>query len=103
MPPGAEPIFADYVSEGWRYVAIKLAEGSEGRLKPLRVAFPSDRLVYPMRLTQLGSQPVNVTLYTLASGEREAEGLQRQWRGRISELDPQPPAELRELLPAGGI
>jgi hypothetical protein len=101
-PAGAAPIFGAYVREGWRYVAIKLAPGAEGRLKPLRVSFPTTRLVYPMRLTQLGHDPVNVTLYTLAHGERRAAGLTRAWRGPVSALRPSPPPELRSLLPASG-
>ena len=55
LPDGAEPILADYVDRGWRFVAIRLAQGEEGRLKPLDVSFATDAPVYPMRLEQLAS------------------------------------------------
>jgi hypothetical protein len=101
LPAGAAPILADYVRAGWRYVAIRLAPGSAGRLRPLRIAFPSRRAVYPMRLTQLGSEPVNLTLYVLASGRRATPGLSTAWKGRVSELPERPPPELRRLIPEG--
>ena len=101
LPPGAEPILADYVARGWRYVAIRLAPRSEGRLKPLRVGFITDEPVYPMRLAQLGTEPLTLTLYTLADGPREVDGLETRWSGAVSELDPSPPPELAELFSQG--
>ena len=78
LPDGAEPILRDYVDEGWRYVAIQLAPGSSGTLKPLSVSFDTDDPVYPMRLSQLGANPVDLTLYTLADGRRTVDGLERE-------------------------
>jgi hypothetical protein len=100
LPEGAERILSGYVEEGWRYVAIRLAPGSDGRLKPLRISFPAEQIVYPMRLTQLGSDPVNLTLYVLADGRRSVERLHVRYDGPVSELDPPVPAELRGLLAA---
>lgn len=43
-----------YVSEGWYYLAIRLttdAENLSGSLQPLDLTFPSDQLIYPMRLS----------------------------------------------------
>lgn len=101
LPAGAEPILADYINEGWSFVAIRLAPEAEGRLKPLRVAFATDEIVYPMRLAQLGTEPVNLTLYTLADGERQVDGLTTVFAAPVAELEPAPPAELAELF-AGG-
>jgi hypothetical protein len=101
LPPGAEPILADYVEEGWRYVAIRLAPRSDGRIKPLRVGFITDEPVYPMRLAQLGTEPLTLTLYTLADGSREVDGLETRWSGAVSELDPSPPPEFAELFSQG--
>ena len=39
LPGGAQPILSDYVDDGWRFVAIRLAPKAEGRLKPLAVSF----------------------------------------------------------------
>ena len=94
LPPGAEPILDEYVGEGWRFVAIRLAPGADGRLKPLAVSFPTDAPVYPMRLAQLGTEPVNLTLYMLADGERQVEGLDPVFAAPVADLDPAPPPRL---------
>jgi hypothetical protein len=98
MPAGAKSIFADYVKEGWRYVAIRLADDSSGRLKPLRVSFPTDELVYPMRLTQLGTQPVDLTLYVLGDGPARVDDLDISYEGAVADLEPAPPTEIAGLF-----
>jgi hypothetical protein len=101
LPDGAEPILADYVDRGWRFVAVRLAPGDEGRLKPLDVSFAAESPVYPMRLEQLASTPVDLTLYVLADGPRAVDGLQTAYEGSVSGLEPQPPPALAELFAEG--
>lgn len=101
LPPGAEPILADYVAEGWRFVAIRLAPEASGRLKPLEVSFATDEQVYPMRLEQLGTVPLDLTLYTLADGPRAVAGMRTAWEGGVGELSPPPPPGLRALFDQG--
>ena len=101
LPDGAEPILDDYVEAGWRYVAIRLASGAAGALKPLRVAFDTDAPVYPMQLSQLATTPVDLTLYVLSDGERTVAGLTEQYSGTVADLSPAPPAEVAEILSAG--
>jgi Uncharacterized protein conserved in bacteria (DUF2330) len=101
LPDGAEPILADYVTEGWRFVAIRLAPGAEGRLKPLSLDFETEETIYPMRLAQLSSVPIAITLYTLADGPRTTQWLSEAWSGEVGELSPPPPDELAELFAEG--
>jgi hypothetical protein len=101
LPDGAEPILRDYVDDDWRYVAIQLGPSASGALKPLSVSFETDDPVYPMKLTQVGTDPIDVTLYTLADGPRSADGLTESYAGPVSELSPPPPPELEELFAAG--
>lgn len=101
LPDGAEPILSDYVDRGWRFVAIRLAPKAQGRLKPLAVSFGADAPVYPMRLEQLATTPVDLTLYTLADGPRTVDGLETTFEGPVAELAPQPPPRLAELFAAG--
>jgi hypothetical protein len=101
VPDGAEPIFASYIRQGWKFVAIRLAPGSNGRLKPLRVSFKTDIPVYPMRLSQLSTRPINLTLYTLADGQRQVEGLDTVYKAPVTALDPAPPPELANLFREG--
>jgi hypothetical protein len=102
LPDGAEPILAGYVEDGWRYyVAIRLAPYAQGALKPLRIAFDTDELVYPMRLNQLATAPLDLTLYVLSGDERLIDGLDVAWSGSVDELEPDPPAELEPIFAAG--
>jgi hypothetical protein len=102
LPAGAEPILAEYVDQGWRFVAIRLAPESDGPLKPLAVGFETGEYVYPMKLEQLATEPLNLTLFTLAAGERQVDGLETVWAGTVDELSPQPPAEIGEVFAQGG-
>jgi hypothetical protein len=101
LPAGAQPILGEYVDQGWRFVAIRLAPRTEGRLKPLTVSFPTEEPVYPMRLAQLGTEPVNLTLYTLADEERGVDGLDSTFAASVDELDPPPPAAFADLIVSG--
>jgi hypothetical protein len=101
LPAGAEPILSDYIDEGWAFVAIRLAPESEGRLKPLQVSFEAEQPVYPMRLDQLATSPVSLTLYSLAPAERSVAGLETVWSGPVSDLAPPPPEGLARLFAQG--
>lgn len=101
VPPAAEPILAAYVSDGWSFVAVKLAaEAPEGALSPLRISYTHPQLVYPMRLGALSDRPVGVDLYVLAEHRMETDRLPTFYAGPVGRLDPQPPAELADLLGA---
>ncbi len=102
LPPGAEPILGDYIAEGWHFVAIRVDPDTDGPLKPLDVSFDTDTYVYPMRLEQLATAPVDLTLYALADGPRQVAGLDTVWQGSVDELDPAPPAALGEIFGEGG-
>ncbi|MEU8619663.1 DUF2330 domain-containing protein [Streptomyces sp. NPDC048623] len=63
-----------YVERKWEYVAVRLAPEKAGdtlygALDPLRITFPNDRPVYPMRLSRLATTPQSLGLYVL-SGHR---------------------------------
>ncbi len=70
-PDGLDENLAPYVADGWEIVAIRLAaaeqgESLTGNLQPLRLSFPSDTVVYPMRLSRSAKTPQSVDLYVLA-------------------------------------
>ena len=100
LPAGAEPILSDYADEDWRFVAVKLARGSAGALKPLKISFDSEQTVYPMRLEQLATRPLSLTLFVLARAERRVKGLERTFSGAVDKLDPPPPPGLADLFGA---
>lgn len=83
MPTGLADSLKPYVDQGWEYVAVKLAPaaspGGAGRsvpgkaaptlggdLDPLKLTFASDKLVYPMRLSQRAKTAQLLRLFVFA-------------------------------------
>lgn len=100
LPAGASAILDAYVAEGWKFVAVKLADQTvtAGALAPLRLSFATDSIVYPMRLGALSTQPLAVDLYVLSSGRVTIDCLETTYAGPVDQLDPAPPATLEPLL-----
>lgn len=101
-PAGAGPILQAYLDEGWKFVAVKLALGqpADGQLQPLRLAFDTPKLIYPMRLDALADAPIDLLLYVAADQEMAIGGLAREYAGPVATLDPPPPPGVAELLRA---
>ncbi|RAJ64836.1 uncharacterized protein DUF2330 [Streptomyces sp. KhCrAH-43] len=79
LPDRLATALRPYVEQKWEYVAVRLApekRGSllSGTLEPLRLRFASDRLVYPMRLSELAATPQSLGLYVLADHRMEPRG-----------------------------
>ena len=72
----ATPVIADYVKDGWVFVAAKVqraaAESDTSSPHPLSFIFKTDRPVYPMRLTGLNSKSLTVDLYVFGRGSASA-------------------------------
>lgn len=101
-PAGAGPILQAYIDEGWKFVAVRLAPGqpADGQLQPLRLAFDTPKLIYPMRLDALADAPIDLLLYVAADQEMAIGGLTREYAGPVAKLDPPPPPGVAELLRA---
>jgi hypothetical protein len=67
LPTNSAPVIASYVRDGWVFVATKVrrenAASSTDTPHPLSFTFKTEKPVYPMRLTGLGSRSLNVDLY----------------------------------------
>ncbi|UGQ10228.1 DUF2330 domain-containing protein [Yinghuangia sp. ASG 101] len=90
MPAGLADSLRPYVEQGWEYVAVRLTpaaasartgttSGSRptaaalgGELDPLHLTFDSDRLVYPMRLSQRAANAQTLNLFVFAPHRVEA-------------------------------
>ena len=92
FPERGEPILDQYIAEGWYFVATRVRPGEGVNLdvdvQPLWLSFPTDRPVYPMRLTSLVTTPINVLIYVLADHRMEvtdpASGLNVEFAGQLS-------------------
>ncbi|MEV7982974.1 DUF2330 domain-containing protein [Streptomyces sp. NPDC086519] len=76
FPPRLNTALQPYVADHWEYVAVRLAPATagtplRGALDPLRVAFASERPVYPMRLSRFAATPQSLGLYVLAAHRME--------------------------------
>ncbi|MBS3820925.1 MAG: DUF2330 domain-containing protein [Phycisphaerae bacterium] len=68
-----------YIADGWVVCVarLRMLDGEPTTPHPLAVTFPSDRPVYPMRLTALaGGDATLLDLYVIADGTAEAAGME---------------------------
>ena len=70
LAPEAIPVIEAHVSEGWVFLAARLAHEGGGRAAPhpLSVTFPAERPVYPMRLTGLAGGGTDLRIHVVAAG-----------------------------------
>lgn len=86
VPSGAEEIFADYVAREWCFVAVKInaerltdekAKDIEGgNTPPLKLTFPSNEVVYPLRISSV----VSTTFDSFSLGENTKKALEAALR-----------------------
>lgn len=71
LDPGVVALMQPYVEENWTFVAVRLrpdraSQELSGNLAPLRIAFDTDKLVYPMRASANADTSQSLFLYILA-------------------------------------
>jgi hypothetical protein len=101
LPARAPAILHRYAKRGWWFVALRLAKRADGALEPLRLRFATSRAVYPMRLAQLGTRPVELDLYAVGDGELVAAPLAATFSATVKDLREAPPSSLAALLDPG--
>ncbi len=78
MPPGTEKVIADYLREGWVFVASRVhrdaTETNTASLHPLSFTFAAREPVYPLRLTEVGNGSLDVDLFVLGPERAAADG-----------------------------
>lgn len=99
LPETAQPILADYIAEGWTFVAIHITQADiQGNLAPLRMRFASDHIIYPMRLGMLADQPIELQIYVLTDGRVTMEPLDTLFADVLENLEPGLSTEQTTLL-----
>jgi len=75
-PPGTENAISNYIKRGWVFVATKLNRVSSQKgvasPPPLCFTFRTEKAVYPMQLTGIGSTNLNVELFVFGPSRAEA-------------------------------
>jgi hypothetical protein len=69
-------IVDDYIARGWCFAVARLGREAEGEATPhpIRVTFPVEQPVYPMRLTSIAGSKTRVELYVIADRMAAADG-----------------------------
>ncbi|MGX6450115.1 DUF2330 domain-containing protein, partial [Patulibacter sp. S7RM1-6] len=103
VPEASRALLRGYARRGWGFVALRLSAAASARgrartLRPVRITFASDRLVYPLRLGQTARQPVTVELYVGGPHRVVARGFDTFHAGRVASLRPAPAAASRSLI-----
>ncbi len=95
FPEEGLPILDNYVQEGWYFMATRVLPGESARLdgdvQPLWLSFETARPVYPMRLTALVDDYIDVLIYVLSDHRVEVEDVsfEVEFAGRLR-LEPEP-------------
>ncbi|MCC6446987.1 MAG: DUF2330 domain-containing protein [Armatimonadetes bacterium] len=92
FPLAGADIVSDYVRRGWVFVAMRITlptrsveQGlKEGVIQPLRLTFPTRKIIYPMKLTALNEDDTEVLLYVAAPYRVKAKGFREEWRNRVN-------------------
>jgi hypothetical protein len=73
----ALPVIEAYAKEGWCFLAAEIRKTEIGTYPPhpLKAVFPSDKLIYPMRLTGLQDQPLQLELLVVSDHEASVPGM----------------------------
>jgi hypothetical protein len=75
IPASTRPVIDGYVSEGFDFIALRLAPGQGVQaMKPVRVVTPGAGLSLPLRMVAAGvGANVGITLYVIGDGRYEAQ------------------------------
>lgn len=78
LPKDVEPVIADYLRDGWVFVASKVrrdvSSAEAASLHPLSFAFAAKEPVYPLRLTGVGNGNLEVDLFVFGPERAKAAG-----------------------------
>ena len=72
------PVIEAYAKEGWCFLAaeIRKTESRSYPPHPLKAVFPTDKLIYPMRLTGLQDDPLRLELLVVSNRQAEIQGME---------------------------
>jgi len=84
-PPTATAVLREYVAEGWCFLAARISRdaGTDATHHPLKITFPAEKPVYPMRLTGSDGQPLRLDLFVIGDRAADAPGMTPWFRGAV--------------------
>jgi hypothetical protein len=75
IPAAVKPVIAQYVTEGFNFLAMKLLPGQGvSAMRPVRVTSPGASLSLPLRMAAIGTgATVGITIWVVADGRYEPQ------------------------------
>jgi Uncharacterized protein conserved in bacteria (DUF2330) len=72
------PVISAYAKEGWVFLAAEIRKTESGSYPPhpIKAVFPTDRLIYPMRLTGIQDEPLRLELLVVSNREALIPGME---------------------------
>ena len=79
LPEAAIPVLAEYSSRGWCFAVSRITATEKSVLSPhpLQFVFSTPEAVYPMKLTGVGAQEMQLDLYVIGAEAATAQQLER--------------------------
>jgi len=91
-PPSAQPIIASYAAQGWVFVAAKINRNASVadsiRPHPLAYSFPTEKPVYPLRLTGVENPHCTIEMFVFGPAQAEIPGFHTEYCGVPSKIGP---------------
>jgi len=86
-PDEALSVLDAYVKDEWVFATAKIAHDATRPMSPhpIRFAFPSEKPIYPMRLTGITDQPLQLDLYIIGDETAQIDSMERWWSAPFEE------------------
>ena len=86
LPAAAEETVADYISKGWVFAAIRLTRAESGlnAPHPIKLVFPAQQPVYPLKLTSLAGGSPLLEIFVIADRKASCDLLETDYCDRFS-------------------
>lgn len=91
LTPAAKAAVNDYIARKWCFVVARLAKDPGPAIPhPIAATFPTDKPVFPMKLTGLARSKTRVELFVIAANQHSADGFTRTASDAYRPVDERP-------------
>jgi len=110
IPTNATGVMDDYVKRQWYFVAVKINLGkllpgsfttarklASGELHPLQISFASDRCVFPLKISSVNGQPLEVQVYVLSPEPLLEKAMFEKKQAEVARLNVERESKLEQL------
>lgn len=102
LPDKARPVIEDYVREDWCFMTARFRKDivADAKPHPVRITFPTAQPVYPMRLTGVVSDSLDLDLMVIGPEVADVKPLRLLRSRRIVHAEPHPYPQMGVFSPS---